>query len=51
MLKKLLRQPVALALFGATAAFCTYACAYAFRKSITATTFEGMAFAGINYKI
>lgn len=51
MLKKLLRQPVAFALFGATAAFCTYACAYAFRKSITATTFEGMAFAGINYKI
>ena len=38
-------------LFGATAAFCTYACMYAFRKGITAVTFEGMAFAGINYKI
>jgi MFS family permease len=38
-------------LFGATAAFCTYACMYAFRKGITAVTFEGMAFAGISYKI
>lgn len=38
-------------LFGATAAFCTYACMYAFRRGITAVTFEGMAFAGISYKI
>ena len=38
-------------LFGATAAFCTYACMYAFRKGITAVTFEGMAFAGVSYKI
>lgn len=38
-------------LFGATAAFSTYACMYAFRKGITAVTFEGMAFAGISYKI
>jgi Family of unknown function (DUF5690) len=37
-------------LFGATAAFCTYACMYAFRKGITAVTFEGMFFAGIGYK-
>ena len=37
-------------LFGATAAFCTYACMYAFRKGITAVTFEGMAFAGVGYK-
>lgn len=37
-------------LFGATAAFCTYACMYAFRKGITAVTFEGLAFAGIGYK-
>lgn len=41
----------ALTAFGAVAAFCTYACMYAFRKGITAVTFEGMAFAGINYKI
>lgn len=46
-----LRNPTAFTLFGVVAAFCTYGCAYAFRKSITATTFEGMAFAGINYKI
>ena len=38
-------------LFGATAAFCTYTCMYAFRKGITAVTFEGMVFAGISYKI
>lgn len=46
-----LRNPAAFTLFGAVAAFCTYACMYAFRKGITAVTFEGMAFAGINYKI
>ncbi|GAB3219576.1 DUF5690 family protein [Spirosoma arcticum] len=45
-----LRNPTAFMLFGATAAFCTYACMYAFRKGITAVTFEGMAFAGIGYK-
>ena len=38
-------------LFGAVAAFSTYACMYAFRKGITAVTFEGMVFAGISYKI
>lgn len=46
-----LRNPTAFTLFGATAAFCTYACMYAFRKGITAVTFEGVAFAGISYKI
>lgn len=46
-----LRNPTAFMLFGATAAFCTYACMYAFRRGITAVTFEGMAFAGISYKI
>ena len=40
-----------LAWLGAVAAFCTYACMYAFRKGITAATFDGMAFWGINYKI
>ncbi len=45
-----LRHPLAFMLFGATAAFCTYACMYAFRKGITAVTFEGVAFAGIGYK-
>ncbi|GAB4047809.1 DUF5690 family protein [Spirosoma litoris] len=46
-----LRNPTAFVIFGATAAFCTYACMYAFRRGITATTFEGMFFAGISYKI
>lgn len=46
-----LRNNTAFTLFGAVAAFCTYACMYAFRKGITAVTFEGMVFAGINYKI
>ena len=46
-----LRNPTTFTIFGATAAFCTYACMYAFRKGITAVTFEGMAFAGVSYKI
>ncbi|MCU0338612.1 MAG: DUF5690 family protein [Spirosomaceae bacterium] len=40
-----------LMLWGALAAFCTYACMYAFRRAITAATFDGMAFWGVNYKI
>ena len=40
-----------LMLWGATAAFCAYACMYAFRRGITAATFDGMVFWGINYKI
>ncbi|QJW89250.1 hypothetical protein HNV11_07510 [Spirosoma taeanense] len=51
MTKSFLRHPTVFMLFGATAAFCTYACMYAFRKGITAVTFEGLAFAGISYKI
>lgn len=51
MTPKFLRNPTAFMLFGATAAFCTYACMYAFRRGITAVTFEGMVFAGISYKI
>ncbi|MBO0929601.1 DUF5690 family protein [Fibrella aquatilis] len=47
---KLLRHPAVFVLFGATAAFCTYTCMYAFRKGITAVTFEGMAYAGLSYK-
>ncbi len=36
---------------GATAAFCTYTCMFGFRKGITAVQFEGIAFAGVDYKI
>lgn len=46
-----LRNPTVFVVFGATAAFCTYACMYAFRRGITAVTFEGMEFAGVSYKI
>ncbi|OJW75666.1 DUF5690 family protein [Spirosoma sp. 48-14] len=46
-----LRNPTAFVLYGATVAFCTYACMYAFRRGITAVTFEGMMFAGVSYKI
>jgi hypothetical protein len=46
-----LRNSTALTVFGAVAAFCTYACMFSFRKGITATTFEGLAFGGVNYKI
>jgi hypothetical protein len=46
-----LRNPLFFVLFGAVAAFCTYACMYAFRKGITAVIFEGMSYAGISYKI
>ncbi len=45
-----LRHPLAFVLFGSVAAFCTYTCMYAFRKGITAVTFEGMVYAGISYK-
>jgi MFS family permease len=48
---RFLRNPTAFVLFGATAAFCSYACMYAFRRGITAVTFEGMFFAGVSYKI
>ncbi|MCK8494448.1 DUF5690 family protein [Spirosoma sp. RP8] len=48
---RFLRNPTAFVVFGATAAFCTYACMYAFRRGITAVTFEGMVFAGVSYKI
>jgi hypothetical protein len=46
-----LRHSTTLTVFGAVAAFCTYACMYSFRKGITATAFEGLVFAGVGYKI
>ncbi len=33
------------------AAFCTYTCAFCFRKGISATQFEGIEFGGVDYKI
>ncbi|MCE7996069.1 MAG: hypothetical protein HEP71_29085 [Roseivirga sp.] len=39
------------ALVGALAAFGTYSCMYAFRKPFTATTFEGLEWLSIDYKV
>ncbi len=44
------RHPVWFTIFTAGSAFCLYTCVYAFRKTFAATTFEGMAFYGIDYK-
>jgi MFS family permease len=38
-------------LFTGLAAFCCYTCVYAFRKSFSATTFEGIVYLGISYKV
>ncbi len=38
-------------IYASLAAFCLYTCVYAFRKTFAAATFEGLAFAGINYKV
>ncbi len=35
----------------ALAAAATYTCMYAFRKPLTAATFEGLVYAGVNYKV
>ncbi|MEO5978398.1 MAG: DUF5690 family protein, partial [Chryseolinea sp.] len=32
-------------------AFSLYTCVYAFRKTFAVATFEGLAFAGISYKV
>ncbi|AEE47946.1 DUF5690 family protein [Haliscomenobacter hydrossis] len=45
------RRDFTLTLWAAVAAFGTYTCMYAFRKGITAATFEGMEYWGISYKI
>ena len=37
--------------YAMVASFSTYACMYAFRKPFTVATFEGLSWAGIDYKI
>ena len=39
------------ALYATLAAFCLYTCVYAFRKTFSASTFEGLRYAGISYKV
>jgi hypothetical protein len=38
-------------IYASLSAFCLYTCVYAFRKTFAAATFEGLLFAGINYKV
>jgi hypothetical protein len=38
-------------LYAAITAFCLYTCVYAFRKTFTAATFEGLSYFGISYKV
>jgi MFS family permease len=38
-------------LYATLAAFCLYTCVYAFRKTFSAATFEGIQYAGIDYKV
>lgn len=38
-------------LYASITAFCLYTCIYAFRKTFTAATFEGLMYAGYSYKV
>jgi hypothetical protein len=38
-------------LYASLTAFCLYTCVYAFRKTFTAATFEGLSYWGVNYKV
>ena len=39
------------ALYATVMAFCLYTCVYAFRKTFSVATFEGLAYAGVSYKV
>ncbi|MEX1241388.1 MAG: DUF5690 family protein [Cyclobacteriaceae bacterium] len=38
-------------LYASISAFCLYTCVYAFRKTFTAATFEGLAYWNVGYKV
>jgi hypothetical protein len=38
-------------LYASIAAFCLYTCIYAFRKTFSVATFEGITYAGVSYKV
>jgi MFS family permease len=38
-------------LYASISAFCLYTCVYAFRKTFSVATFDGLQFAGISYKV
>lgn len=39
------------AMYATVMAFCLYTCVYAFRKTFSAATFEGISYGGIDYKV
>ncbi|HTT84015.1 MAG TPA: DUF5690 family protein, partial [Rhizomicrobium sp.] len=45
------RHPMAINLVAGSAAFLAYASMYAFRKPFTAAEFEGLRYAGVDYKV
>lgn len=38
-------------LYATLMAFCCYTCVYAFRKTFSVATFDGLVYAGISYKV
>lgn len=44
-------HPIWFTFYAAVSAFCLYTCVYAFRKTFAAASFEGIAYAGISYKV
>ncbi len=44
-------HPIWFTLYASISAFCLYTCIYAFRKTFSAATFEGLHYAGISYKV
>jgi hypothetical protein len=38
-------------LYASISAFCLYTCIYAFRKTFSVATFEGLAYLGVSYKV
>ncbi|HMH34817.1 MAG TPA: DUF5690 family protein, partial [Puia sp.] len=45
------RSQMLVALYASIITFLTYATVYGFRKGFTVCTFEGMSFAGIQFKV
>jgi hypothetical protein len=44
-------NPIWFTLYTSVAAFCLYTCVFAFRKTFTAATFEGLSYLNISYKV
>jgi hypothetical protein len=44
-------SPFWFTLFASVTAFCLYTCVYAFRKTFSVATFEGLQYLGISYKV